>query len=120
MEYAKAFKGKRQIFWSHGLKKKVNIEDIDDLKLAEREDDPAVILASLNSYAWQVILDHDFRAGILALAEIQGIEGVDSWLKSKGVDLFTDSFRSFKQRESENSSSSEFIIIDDTILDFTR
>lgn len=120
MEYAKAFKGKRQIFWSHGLKKKVNIEDIDDLKLAEREDDPAVILASLNSYAWQVILDHDFRAGILSLAEMQGLDGVDSWLKSKGVDLFSDSFRSFKQRENETSSSSDFIIIDDTVLDFTR
>ena len=102
------------------LKKKVNIDDIDDLKLAEREDDKAVILTALNSYAWQVVLDHDFRAGILALAEMQGIEGVDSWLKSKGVDLFTDTYRNFKLRENESSISSDFISLDDIVLDFIR
>jgi len=120
LEYAKAFKGKRQIFWTHGLKKKVNIDDIDDLKLAEREDDKAVILTALNSYAWQVVLDFDFRAGILFLAESEGVNGVDSWLKSKGVDLFTDTYRNFKLRENESSISSDFISLDDIVLDFIR
>jgi len=120
LEYAKAFKGKRQIFWSHGLKKKVNIEDVDDLKLAEREDDQAIILTALNSYAWQVVLDNDFRAGILSLAEIQGVEGVDSWLKSKGVDLFSDTFRNFKFRENDGMLSSDSIVLDNVVLDFTH
>jgi len=119
LEYAKAFKGKRQIFWSHGLKKKVNIEELDDIKLAEREDDKAIILTALNSYAWQVVLDNDFRSGILALAESKGVGGVESWLRNKGVDLFSDTFRNFKFRENDGHLLSDSIILDDTVLDFT-
>lgn len=119
LEYVKAFKGKAQVFWSRGLKKKVGIDDLDDLKLAEREDDEAILLTALSTYAWQVVLDYDFRAGILTLAENGGIDALDSWFKSKGVDLFTDTFRNFKLRDMDTDVTTDSIPLD-TSIDFTR
>lgn len=102
LEYVKAFKGKSMIFISPKLRKLAGLKvHMTDLEVAQKEEDPAELLSSLDTHAWQVVLDNDFRAGILYLAEFEGLEGVGNWLKSKGVDLFTDSFRSFMTRLNE-------------------
>lgn len=53
LEYTKAFKGKRQLFWSHGLKKEVGIDEITDQELAIISEDDAKEVIELTKGEWR-------------------------------------------------------------------
>jgi hypothetical protein len=68
VEYAAAFKGKRQLVWSKGLKLHFNCDDLTDADIADRIDDDALLLGLINFDDWLLILRFDLRALILELA----------------------------------------------------
>jgi len=73
-EYAKCFKGKRQLQWSQGLKKKFILDDKSDEDLAKEKVEEADILGLLDYKDWKIILKYDLRAKLLDNVEKYGFE----------------------------------------------
>lgn len=73
-EYAKCFKGKRQIQWSQGLKKRFVVEDKSDEELAKEKLEEADLLGLLNYDQWQFILRYDLRTRLLDNIEKYGFD----------------------------------------------
>lgn len=69
LEYSQAIKGKSQLFWSHGLKKKFGIDEKTDEELAEEENDTADVLGMLEYQEWKLIRWSGNRAKVLDIAE---------------------------------------------------
>lgn len=83
--YADAFKGRRQLFWSKGLKKLLKIEVKDDEEIANAEDKNAEVHDAmfLSSQDWWTICYHKIRAEFLELVESDFKEnGIQTDLKS--------------------------------------
>jgi RecB family exonuclease len=74
--YAEAFKGKRQLVWSKGLKALFCVEDISDEALAERDEEDAQWVYGLTPLDWKAIIYADARAQILEAYESSGKEEV--------------------------------------------
>lgn len=72
IEYADVMKGKRQLFWSKGLKSRVGIEDMTDEQLVEEDQDIADMLAQLEVEHWRLIREGNKRAQLLELVERGG------------------------------------------------
>ena len=69
------FKGRRQLFWSHGLKSR--------LGLAHRpseEDAPEATIAELERREWGVVVAARMRAQLLELAARDGADAVASFV----------------------------------------
>ena len=67
-EFAKAFKGKRQLSWSNGLKARFNVSEITDEELVEVTDERSVLLGKILDFQWRDILKIDARSVVLELA----------------------------------------------------
>lgn len=81
VEFAEAFKGKRQLTWSPGLKKRFAIGELSDEELAAKQDDLARLLGSLTVIQWRDVLRVDGRAVVLQLAAGSGgWESVERYL----------------------------------------
>lgn len=85
VEYVKAMKGRRQLFWSHGLKDVCGIGDVTDEQLAEQTEKGAELLALLTPQAWAFVVGNDARSELLDAAEVGGLDAVVSLLASLGV-----------------------------------
>lgn len=68
-EYAEALKGKRQLLWSPGLKKRFLIEEKSDEEIATEKIDTADLLGLLNYDEWKIILRNNSRSEFLDLVE---------------------------------------------------
>lgn len=66
--YAEAFKGKRQLVWSKGLKECFQIGELTDEEISARQDDTAVLLGKIEPDEWRLILRSDVRGEVLELA----------------------------------------------------
>ncbi|MDR8526222.1 protein rep [Shewanella fidelis] len=84
IEYSDVMKGKRQLFWSRGLKAWADIEDLTDEELAAKQDDKADLLALLSGDQWFIVLKHKARSKILNLAENGGKAAMDEWFNCHG------------------------------------
>ena len=73
-EYAECFKGKRQIQWSQGLKKRFIIIDKSDEELAKEKLEEADELGLLTYEEWKQILKTDSRANFLDRVEKYGYD----------------------------------------------
>lgn len=73
-EYAVAYKGKRQLQWSAGLKEKYNIKEKSDEELAKEKKEEADLLGTIDFEEWKVILQHDLRVKLLENIEQYGFE----------------------------------------------
>ena len=83
--YAEAFKGRRQLFWSKGLKKLLKIEVKDDEEIANAEEENTEIYDAmfLSPQDWWTICYHKIRAEFLELVESDFREnGIQTDLKS--------------------------------------
>jgi hypothetical protein len=78
-EFARAFKGKRQLHWSSGLKELFDIQEMSDPEIAGTQDDKAVLLGRIELEDWRLILKYDVRGEILELARF-GWEPVERLL----------------------------------------
>lgn len=70
--YAEAFAGRRQLYWSNGLRKLLQIsKELTDEELAGKaEDERAVSLATLTTIQWRAIRRLKQEAHILTVAEV--------------------------------------------------
>ena len=78
-EFAKAFKGKRQLSWSNGLKAKFNLVEKDDEELAAELEDSAELLGLISPDEWRDVLKVKARATVLELAAAAGWPAVKSF-----------------------------------------
>jgi hypothetical protein len=81
LAYVLAMKGKRQIFWTHGLKKRAGVGEISDEALAEQEREDADLLGGLTDDDWQTVRAAGARAQVLNAAESGGWPAVQSLLE---------------------------------------
>jgi len=69
-KYAAAYKGKRQLSWSKGLKKLLLVEEITDQQAAESEDDDSIEEQELAMEIWRLILIYKARGELLKVFEL--------------------------------------------------
>ncbi|GAI60458.1 unnamed protein product [marine sediment metagenome] len=68
--YAEAFKGKRQLYWSNGLRDLLAMgEQASDEELASVQEDSALMLADLTDEQWRAILRTKSESIVLDMAE---------------------------------------------------
>lgn len=78
--YAQAFKGRRQLYWSNGLRELLGLtKEATDEELAAMQDDDAFELARLTTEQWRGILFTRSEAAVLDLAE-RDSEGLPEFL----------------------------------------
>ena len=78
VEYAQVMKGKRQLFWSHGLKGLVGVDEVTDEELAAQQEDKAELLGLITPQQWVCIRAAGLRAQVLDAAELSGWVGVEA------------------------------------------
>ena len=79
-EFAETFKGKRQLYWSPGLKKRYAVMDKTDEELAGTMDDYARLLGTITIDQWRDVLADKGRGTVLMLAASGGWEAVEVYL----------------------------------------
>jgi hypothetical protein len=68
-EYAAAFKGKRQLVWSRGLRELLGLGQVaTDAELAAAQEDDCIQLSEIGRDQWRQILRCDARAELLVIA----------------------------------------------------
>lgn len=67
--YLEAFKGRRQLYWSTGLREALGVEDKTDQELVEAQVEHASLLAEITLDQWRFIYRHKLRAWCLDMAE---------------------------------------------------
>lgn len=69
--YASAFKGRRQLYWSNGLRKRLELaNEVTDEELADKpEEERASVLAILSTEQWKKIRANKAEANLLNIAE---------------------------------------------------
>lgn len=67
--YAEAFKGRRQLYWSNGLKEKLAVEEISDDELASMNEEHSLELAELTDQQWRAVLAIRSESALLDVAE---------------------------------------------------
>ena len=81
-EFAETFKGKRQLFWSPGLKKRYAIGESTDEELAAKMEDFAVMLGIITLEQWCDVLRVEGRGFVLQAAASGGWDAVKIYLAS--------------------------------------
>lgn len=100
-EFAETFKGKRQLHWSPGLKKRYAIGESSDEELAVQMDDYASMLGTITLEQWGDVLAADGRGTVLMLAANGGWDAVTLYLESiNGCSIKRDASR--KRNPDEN------------------
>jgi plasmid rolling circle replication initiator protein Rep len=67
--YAMAFKGRRQLYWSNGLKALLGITEITDEELVFMQEEHSSVLAELTDEDWKAVLWSRSEAALLDIAE---------------------------------------------------
>ena len=80
-EYAEAFKGKRQLFWSHGLKEFFDIEAKTDKEVLEEQLRKAKLVMHIKRSDWLNVVKHKAQAYILTLAELRSKHDIYKFLE---------------------------------------
>ena len=69
-QFAVAYKGKRQLFWSNGLKKLLLVDEVTDKQAAESEDDDSTEEQELAMEIWRLVLIYKARGELLKMFEL--------------------------------------------------
>jgi hypothetical protein len=75
-EYAEATKGRRQLVWSPGLKKRFAIVEMDDEELCAQAEEDSVLVAQISLDAWRSIRRQKYQVHILNAVQF-GAEAVN-------------------------------------------
>lgn len=81
IEYSEVMKGRRQLFWSKGLKALVGLVDMTDEELADAEQDAADLLGLLDYMDWKKVREAGKRAQLLDAAETGGWAAVTALIR---------------------------------------
>lgn len=79
-EFARCFKGRRQLSWSNGLKARFQLSDKDDEEIASEVEEDAQLLGLITSDQWRDVLKVKARATVLELAAEGGWYAVSRYL----------------------------------------
>jgi hypothetical protein len=79
-EFAVAFKGQRQLYWSAGLKASLAIEDATDEEVSQRIEEGAELLGQLTPEQWRDVLRVDARGLVLEIAAKRSWHEVERFL----------------------------------------
>jgi hypothetical protein len=82
LEWEAASKGRRQLLWSRGLKKRVGIEDLDDEEIAAQKDEGETLLV-LPRLSWRQVWP--VAVELLEAVEQGGVAGAMLWLDDRGI-----------------------------------
>lgn len=91
MIYIEAFTGRRQLYWSNGLKAKLGVSDLTDEELAHQEEERATLLSELTDDQWRAVLHTRSESALLDVAENQPdaldafLEGVEGLARATGM-----------------------------------
>ena len=88
-EYAHWFKGRHQLHWSKGLRKRLldTDEEPTDEELAAADLDDAMLLGLITRAQWRVVLANDARGELLEVARSGDWQQVETFLAGIGCDL---------------------------------
>jgi hypothetical protein len=87
-EYAREFKGKRQLYWSPGLRDWLAVEEVSDEEIAQAKPEKIEVVAKLREEDWSLVLSYNVRGEVLEIAKRHGAAGVDYFLdklRSRGL-----------------------------------
>ena len=85
--FAEVFKGKRQLHWSRGLKKRYAIGERSDDELAhEKEDALELLLGTITLEQWRDVLAVEGRGAVLSLAASSGWPAVQDYLHTIAIE----------------------------------
>lgn len=76
-EYAEATKGRRQLSWSPGLKKRYVIAEMNDEELCAQEEEDSILIAQIPLDAWRAIRRQKMQVHILNAVQF-GAEAVNA------------------------------------------
>jgi hypothetical protein len=87
-QYAMAFKGRRQLVYSKGLRALLGlvVEEKTDEEVATEAVEDAVVLAQLDLKAWRVVLANDARAELLNVASSGDVVQLYDFLSNLGIE----------------------------------
>lgn len=92
-QYADAFKGKRQLVYSEGLRAKYNLTvEKTDEELLNDEESKAVVIASIDLAGWKSLLRDDARGDFLDTLRCNGgdvVDAADLWGISQFINLIS-------------------------------
>lgn len=83
VEFAKNFEGKRQNYWTNGLKDWFHINEVEDAELAEESasaEPEEEFVIRLDVIQWRTILERNARGELLQVAAEYGSQGVEQLL----------------------------------------
>jgi hypothetical protein len=72
--YAEAFKGKRQLLWSAGLKNQFEVMELDDQAIVEKAEEQADFLGMVSPEIWQAVYKKNLQSTLLELSEDMPID----------------------------------------------
>lgn len=76
LEYAAAFRGRRQLVWSRGLKTRAGVEERSDEEILATAPRPDTEVARLSREQWQAIVRTGLRIALLEAVEVAGADGL--------------------------------------------
>lgn len=77
-EFAIAFQGRRQLYWSKGLKAELGITELDDEEIARAPDaDCTEKVMEIGPSSWSLVIAHEARFAVLKAAADDGRAGVE-------------------------------------------
>ena len=88
-QFALAFKGRKQLVWSDGLRAALlpaDDQELSDEEIVSAPVEEAIFLARLDLAAWRVVLAHDVRFELLQVASSGDLGAIQDFLLSLGVD----------------------------------
>lgn len=86
LQYAVNFKGERQLRWSSGLRARLGLEkEKSDEEIAIEQEEVAIILSSLSTGAWRIVLANDARGELLEVAAGGDPAQVEAFLVQLGA-----------------------------------
>ncbi len=81
-EYADAFKGRRQLYWSKGLRDLLTLEpELSDEDVAQARDDDAVFVAAVSTDIFCWIKSRGLLCDFLEAADDDGIQAINGFLE---------------------------------------
>ncbi len=84
-EYARCFKGRKQLTYSPGLKNFYNEEEKTDEELATETQEDAVTLVVLPPEQWAGVLGNDIRGELLEVARTGNVDRIVEFLEGFGI-----------------------------------
>lgn len=76
VEYSNSFHGKRQLYWTPGLKDYFSIGELSDEEIAAQQDENAYLLGRIEWPAWKLVLKSELRGEILELGRLGNWDGI--------------------------------------------